>query len=37
MQDGDATTIIHELAHRYVRMFWESDVVQEALLAVDER
>ena len=37
MQDGDATTIIHELAHRYIRMFWDSDVVQEALIAVDER
>ena len=37
MQDGDATTIIHELAHRYIRMFWDSEVVQEALLAVDQR
>lgn len=37
MEDGDATTVVHELAHRYVRMFWDSDVVQEALLAVDQR
>lgn len=37
MQDGDATTIVHELAHRYVRMFWDSEPVQEALLAADER
>lgn len=37
MTDGDATTIVHELAHRYIRMFWNSEPVQEALLAVDER
>lgn len=37
LQDGDATTIVHELAHRYIRMFWNSEPVQEALLAADER
>ena len=37
MTDGDATTMVHELAHRYIRMFWNSEPVQEALLAVDER
>lgn len=37
MQEADATTLEHELAHRYIRMFWDSEVVQEALLAVDKR
>jgi len=31
LQNGDHTTVIHELAHRYVRNFWETQPVQDAL------
>lgn len=31
LEDGNAGTLIHELAHSYVRMFWESQLIQDAL------
>ena len=34
--DGDPTTINHELAHHYVRMFWDSEVVQNAVKKLDD-
>ena len=34
--DGDATTIVHELAHHYIRTFWDSEVIQNALNTFDE-
>lgn len=33
---ADPTTFNHEMAHHYLRMFWNSSVVQEALKAVDK-
>ena len=33
--DADGTTIIHELAHHYIRMFWDSEVVQNAVKKLD--
>ena len=33
--DGDPSTINHELAHHYVRMFWNSEVVQNAVQKLD--
>lgn len=33
--NGDPTTINHELAHHYVRMFWDSDVIQNAVKKLD--
>ena len=35
LTDADPTTINHELAHHYVRMFWNSDVVQDAVKKLD--
>lgn len=29
--DGDPTTFVHELAHHYIRTFWKSEPVQQAL------
>lgn len=34
--DGDPATINHELAHHYVRMFWNSDVIQNAVQKLDD-
>ena len=34
IQDGDATTFTHEMAHYYIRTFWESQAVQDALVEV---
>lgn len=36
MNDGDITTIIHELAHHYIRTFWETEPVQYALKQFDK-
>lgn len=36
LEAGDATTFTHEMAHYYVRTFWESQVVQDALKEVDK-
>lgn len=35
LTDADPTTINHELAHHYVRMFWDSEVVQKAAKKLD--
>lgn len=32
--DGDPVTFIHELAHHYIRTFWKSEPVQQALKEV---
>lgn len=37
LTDGDPTTVIHELAHYYIKMFWYSDVVQKALSYIDHK
>ena len=29
--DGDTTTLVHELAHHYIRTFWKTEPVQQAL------
>ena len=34
LSNGDPSTFNHELAHHYVRMFWNSKVIQSALAAV---
>ena len=34
LSNGDPSTFNHELAHHYVRMFWNSEVIQNALAAV---
>lgn len=36
LDKADPTTFNHEMAHHYLRMFWNSSVVQEALKAVDK-
>ena len=36
IENGDATTFTHEMIHYYVRTFWESAPVQEALKEVDK-
>jgi hypothetical protein len=36
LTDADPTTINHELAHHYVRMFWDSEVVQKAAKKLDD-
>ena len=36
LETGDATTFTHEMAHYYIRTFWESQAVQDALLEVDK-
>lgn len=36
MMDGDASTFVHELAHHYVRVFWDSDVIQKGLQHFDK-
>lgn len=36
LDKGDPTTFNHEMAHHYLRMFWNSKVVQEALKMVDK-
>ena len=37
LNDGDATTFTHELAHHYVRMFWDTDLVQSSLHELDSK
>ena len=37
LQDGDPSTFIHELAHHYIQVFWQSDAVQNALSYIDEK
>ena len=37
LKNGDHTTIIHELLHRYVRLFWDTQPVQDALKVVEKR
>lgn len=37
LEDGDPTTFIHELAHHYIQVFWQSDVVQKALQFIDNK
>jgi len=34
MNEGDASTFNHELAHYYIRTFWNSKAVQDALSMV---
>lgn len=34
LSHGDATTFNHELAHHYIRVFWNSEIVQKALQIV---
>lgn len=36
LDKGDPTTFNHEMAHHYVRLFWNSDVIQDALKIVDK-
>lgn len=36
LTNGDPSTFNHELAHHYLRMFWNSELVQTALAAVDK-
>lgn len=35
MMDGDATTMVHELAHHYIRQWWNTDLIQNGLRAFD--
>lgn len=35
LEDGDPSTFIHELSHSYIRQFWNSNVVQNALKEID--
>lgn len=35
LTDADPSTINHELAHHYVRMFWNSEVIQAAVQKLD--
>lgn len=35
LTDADSNTINHELAHHYVRMFWDSEVIQNAVKKLD--
>ena len=37
MDKGDPTTFNHELAHFYVRSFWDTPLIQKALRAFDEK
>jgi hypothetical protein len=37
LQNGDHTTIVHELLHRYIRNYWETQPVQDALKVADKR
>lgn len=37
LQNGDHTTIVHELLHRYIRNFWDTQPVQDALKVVENR
>lgn len=32
--DGDVTTFVHEMAHHYIRTFWKTEPVQQALKTV---
>jgi hypothetical protein len=36
LNSADPSTFNHEMAHHYLRMFWRSKLVQEALRAVDK-
>ena len=36
LTNGDPSTFNHELAHHYLRMFWNSELVQTALAAVNK-
>ena len=36
LDKGDPTTFNHEMAHHYVRLFWNSSLIQEALKMVDK-
>ena len=36
IQDGDATTFTHEMAHFYIRTFWDSEPVQSALALMNK-
>jgi len=36
LDKADPTTFNHEMAHHYIRMFWNSKVVQDALKMVDK-
>lgn len=36
LEDFDPSTFDHELAHHYIRMFWNSPLIQDALSAVYE-
>lgn len=37
IEDGDATTFVHEMVHYYIRTFWESQPVQDALKEVSNK
>ena len=36
LNSADPSTFNHELAHHYIRMFWKSSLIQNALAAVDK-
>ena len=35
MTNADPSTVVHELAHHYVRMFWNTEVIQKAAEKLD--
>jgi hypothetical protein len=35
LAEGNPTTVVHELAHHYVRMFWNTEVIQNAVKKLD--
>lgn len=37
LETGDHSTIVHELAHRYIRNYWETQPVQDALKVLQKR
>lgn len=35
LSEADPSTVVHELAHHYVRMFWNTEVIQKAAQKLD--
>lgn len=35
LAEGNPATVVHELAHHYVRMFWNTEVIQNAVKKID--
>jgi hypothetical protein len=36
LENGDPTTFVHEMLHYYIRTYWDSEPIQEALREIGQ-